>query len=80
MHFLFFINKKKFEAFLNTLIPQVLNNINIKQFLAKKFQFKKRMNSNNRKKKSKFSINFKIFSSLTVYLHSKAIQTFSQRE
>jgi hypothetical protein len=50
MHFLFFINKKKFEAFLNTLIPQVLNNINKKQFLAKKFQFKKRMNSNNRKK------------------------------
>lgn len=38
MHLLLSINKKKFELFFNIL--KALNNIN--QFLAKKFQFKKR--------------------------------------
>jgi hypothetical protein len=46
MHSLFCINKKKFESFFNTL--KVLNNIN--EFLAEKFELKKRMNLNNRKK------------------------------
>jgi hypothetical protein len=49
MHFLFSKNKKKFETFF--IILKVLNNMN--QFLAKKFEFKKRMNSNDQKKKKK---------------------------
>ncbi len=52
MHFLFSINKKKFETLFNISILQVLNNMN--QFLAKKFEFKKRMNSNNRKKGNQY--------------------------